>query len=270
LPGPKRDDDRASGEWPRRAVEVIDTAHVGASEESAPPVVLERGRRRGCTRDLLVLVVAAEGWCPAITRSREAISRRQQAAAPRHHRPTVAARRRRRGFLPARFDPVTEVSPSMAGLGDLLDEVVQRLEKRDRIRRDESPERDEVAVTIVGAQRGKSSSSTGCCGGAMIVSEMPGTTRDAVDTLLTWHRRKFASSTRRGQEAWARGAERAVESVSVLLARRPSRPPISSCSSSMRRRAPPIRTRPSPASRQGRARLIIVANKWDLVKESRF
>ena len=25
----------------------------------------------------------------------------------------------------------------------------------------------------------------------MIVSEMPGTTRDAVDTLMTWHRRQF-------------------------------------------------------------------------------
>ena len=55
----------------------------------------------------------------------------------------------------------------------------------------------------------------------MIVSEMPGTTRDAVDTMLTWHRRQFrivdtAGIRRPGRVAG--GGQ--VESVSVLLAQR--------------------------------------------------
>lgn len=55
----------------------------------------------------------------------------------------------------------------------------------------------------------------------MIVSEMPGTTRDAVDAMLTWHRRTFrivdtAGIRRPGRVA--RGGQ--VESVSVLLSRR--------------------------------------------------
>jgi len=60
---------------------------------------------------------------------------------------------------------VTEVSAEHGeGVGDLLDEVVQRLEKREGSARDESPERDEVAVTIVGGPtRASRRSSTGCC-----------------------------------------------------------------------------------------------------------
>ena len=55
----------------------------------------------------------------------------------------------------------------------------------------------------------------------MIVSEMPGTTRDAVDTVMTWHRRQFrivdtAGIRRAGRVS--RGGQ--VETLSVMLARR--------------------------------------------------
>ena len=55
----------------------------------------------------------------------------------------------------------------------------------------------------------------------MIVSEMPGTTRDSVDAMLTWHRRQFrivdtAGIRRAGRVA--RGGQ--VETLSVMLARR--------------------------------------------------
>src|SRR5207248_11485878 len=55
----------------------------------------------------------------------------------------------------------------------------------------------------------------------MLVSEMPGTTRDAIDSVLTWHRRRFrivdtAGMRRPGR---VRGGGQ-VELVSVALAKR--------------------------------------------------
>lgn len=55
----------------------------------------------------------------------------------------------------------------------------------------------------------------------MIVSELPGTTRDSVDAVLQWHRRQFrivdTAGIRRAGKVHAGGT---VEQVSVLLARR--------------------------------------------------
>ena len=88
----------------------------------------------------------------------------------------------------------------------------------------------------------------------MIVSEMPGTTRDAVDTVLTWHQRQFRIVDTAGIRRPGRVAQRGqVESVSVLLARRAIERPTSSCWSSTPPPARPIRTRPSPARPSGRA-----------------
>ena len=89
----------------------------------------------------------------------------------------------------------------------------------------------------------------------MIVSEMPGTTRDAVDTMLHWHRRQFrivdtAGIRRPGRVA--RGGQ--VESVSVLLARRAIRTADIVVLVVDAARARPIRTPPSPARPTGRAR----------------
>ena len=97
----------------------------------------------------------------------------------------------------------------------------------DSVRRDAPPSGpeppEEVGIAIVGRPNaGKSSLVNRLLREErMIVSEMPGTTRDAVDSVLTWHRRQFrivdtAGIRRPGRVA--RGGQ--VESVSVLLARR--------------------------------------------------
>ena len=55
----------------------------------------------------------------------------------------------------------------------------------------------------------------------MIVSDVPGTTRDSVDTVLTWHKRQFRIVDTAGIRRPGRVAQSGqVESVSVLLARR--------------------------------------------------
>jgi GTP-binding protein len=103
----------------------------------------------------------------------------------------------------------------------------------------------------------------------MIVSEMPGTTRDAVDAMLTWHRRQFrivdtAGIRRPGRVS--RGGQ--VESVSVLLARRAIEAAdivvlVVDASAGATDQDAAIA---GEADKAGRG-IIIVANKWDLMKD---
>ena len=104
----------------------------------------------------------------------------------------------------------------------------------------------------------------------MIVSEMPGTTRDAVDSVLTWHRRSSGSSTRPasgGPGGSARGGQ--VEAVSVLLARRAieSADIVVLVVDASQGATDQDAAIAGEADRQGRG-IIIAANKWDLMKDS--
>src|SRR5947199_55254 len=107
-------------------------------------------------------------------------------------------------------------------------DVIERLKPR-RSDKAEEPEEsapaepEEVSITIVGRPNaGKSSLVNRLLREErMIVSEMPGTTRDAVDTLMTWHRRKFRIVDTAGMRRPGRvGRGGQIESVSVLLTRR--------------------------------------------------
>jgi len=275
IAGTTRDVIAHPAEWRGVPFEVIDTGGMfGASEDPLHQVVLERGRRAMHAADLLVLVVdGREGLVPGDHEIAEAI----RAA----NKPALLAinktddRRAKAGvvdFYQLGFDPVTEVSAEHGeGVGDLLDEAVQRLEKREGSARDESPARDEVAVTIVGRPNaGKSSLVNRLLREErMIVSEMPGTTRDAVDTLLTWHRRKFRIVDTAGIRRPGRVARSGqVESVSVLLARRSIEAAdivvlIVDATQGATDQDAAIA---GEADKAGRG-VIIVANKWDLVKD---
>jgi GTP-binding protein len=102
----------------------------------------------------------------------------------------------------------------------------------------------------------------------MLVSEMPGTTRDAVDTLMTWHRRRFrivdtAGIRRAGRVA--RGGQ--VETVSVMLARRAIESAdivvlVVDASVGVTDQDAAIA---GEADKAGRG-IVIAANKWDLMK----
>jgi GTPase len=103
----------------------------------------------------------------------------------------------------------------------------------------------------------------------MIVSEMPGTTRDAVDSILTWHRRQFrivdTAGIRRPGRVAGGGA---VESVSVLLAQRSVEAAdivvlVVDASVGATDQDGAIA---GAADRAGRG-VIIAANKWDLMKD---
>ena len=188
------------------------------------------------------------------------------------------------------FDPILEVSAEHGhGVGDLLDEIVKRLPRTARARGpraraddeavDTAPARagatapaEETAVAIVGRPNaGKSSLVNRLLREErMIVSEMPGTTRDAVDTVLMWHRRQFRIVDTAGIRRPGRVAQSGqVESVSVLLARRAIEQAdvvvlVIDAHAGVTDQDAAIA---GEADKAGRG-VIIAANKWDLMKDA--
>ena len=139
------------------------------------------------------------------------------------------------------IEPVVEIAAEHGqGVGDLLDEIVARLPESARETAGEGPAGPTVGSGIGG--RGGTAARSGEVGVAIIgrpnvgksslvnrllreervlVSDMPGTTRDAVDAVLRWKRRQFRIVDTAGIRRPGRVARSGqVESVSVIVARR--------------------------------------------------
>lgn len=86
-------------------------------------------------------------------------------------------------------DPVPLSAASMLGLGDLLDVVVKEFPEPD----ESEEEDDRPKVAIIGKPNvGKSSLINKLCGESrVIVSDVAGTTRDAIDTDVTYNGREY-------------------------------------------------------------------------------
>ena len=274
VAGTTRDVIAQQAEWRGVTFEVVDTGGMfGVSEDPLHELVLERGRRAIQSADLLVFVVdGREGLLPG---DREIADAVRAANKPALLAINKTDDRRAKGtveFYQLGFDPVTEISAEHGeGVGDLLDEVVQRLRHAEGLSRDDSGAKDEVAVTIVGRPNaGKSSLVNRLLREErMIVSEIPGTTRDAVDTLLTWHRRKFRIVDTAGIRRPGRVARSGqVESLSVLLARRSieSADIVVLIVDATQGATDQDAAIAGEADKAGRG-VIIVANKWDLMKD---
>jgi GTP-binding protein len=272
LPGTTRDVIAQPVTWRDRSVLLTDTGGMfGASQDPLHDLVVERGRRALSRADLIVMVTdGREGLMPG---DDDVASVARVAGVP-----IVLAinkmddRRARAGaleFYRLGFDPVIEVSAEHGvGVADLMDAIVDALPSAPRATSE--LERRETAVAIVGRPNaGKSSLVNRLLSEErMIVSEVPGTTRDTVDAMLTWHRKQFrivdtAGIRRPGRVA--RGGQ--VETLSVMLARRAIE------------RADVvvlvIDATEGPADQDGAIGgaaveagrgIIIAANKWDLMK----
>ena len=291
VPGTTRDVLTYPVVWADYGFELTDTGGMfGASEDPLHRLVVERGQRALRSAAAIVFVVdGREGLVPG--------DQEIAAAVRGANVPAILAvnktddRRARDGALELYqlgFDPIVEVSAEHGqGVGDLLDEIVRRLpaSARARVRdheNDEERERaprvaiadhssaSETAVAIVGRPNaGKSSLVNHLLREErMIVSEMPGTTRDAVDALLKWHRRQFrivdtAGIRRPGKVARAGQ----VEAVSVMLARRAIGRAdvvvlVLDAAAGVVEQDAAIA---GDAHKAGRG-IIIAANKWDLMK----
>lgn len=280
TPGTTRDVITQLVAWRGITFQLTDTGGMfGASQDPLHDLVVVRGRREMEAADLIVFVVdGREGKLPSDDEIAQAIRGTSL--------PVIVVinkmddRRARDGsmeFYQLGFDPVIEVSAEHGhAVGDLLDEVVKRLPARatpgsaTAEGRPSPVESDEVGVAIAGRPNvGKSSLVNRLLREErMLVSEMPGTTRDAVDAVLRWHRRQFrivdtAGIRRPGRVA--RGGQ--VEVVSVLVARRAIEQAdiaviVIDASEGATDQDAAIA---GEADRAGRG-VIIAANKWDLMK----
>ena len=282
LAGTTRDVMRHTVEWLGTEFEVVDTGGVfGASTDPLQAAVAERGLREVETAAVIVVLVdAREGLVPA---DEDVVRRVRRTGAP-----LVLAINKvdepRGGAAAVEFERLA-VTPALSiaaehglGVGDLLDAVVERLPGGSgRLARSgrsaEGPERSdrEVGIAIVGRPNvGKSSLVNQLLREErVLVSDVAGTTRDAVDTVVSWHGRRIrlvdtAGIRRPGRVAQAGG----VEAVSVVLARRAlARADVAvllvDATGVVTRQDAVI----AGAAERAGCGVLIAANKWDLVKE---
>ena len=275
IAGTTRDVIAQPGEWQGAHFELVDTGGMfGASEDPLHALVLDRGRRAIAEADLLIFVVdGRQGLVPG--------DQEIAAVVREANKPAVLAinktddKRARAGavdFYELGFDPVFEISAEHGeGVGELLDEVVLRLgtSAGSEAAADQS---GEVEIAIIGRPNaGKSSLVNRLLREErMIVSDMPGTTRDAVDTVMTWHRRQFRIVDTAGIRKPGRvAAGGQMESVSVLLSKRSieSADIVVLVIDSTVGATDQDAAIAGAADKEGRG-VIIVANKWDLMKEN--
>jgi GTP-binding protein len=254
--------------------ELVDTGGMfGASQDPLHDLVVTRGRRAIAQADLLVFLVdGREGLVPADHEIARVI---RGVASPVVLAINKTDDRRAKGglleFAELGFDPMFEISAEHGeGTGDLLDAIVERLPPARRLAGTPATT-SEVRVAIVGRPNaGKSLLVNRLLREErMIVSDVPGTTRDAVDAVLRWHKRQFRIVDTAGIRRPGRVARAGqVEAVSVVLARRAIE------SADIVVLVVDAAVGPTDqdaaiagdADKAGRG-IIIAANKWDLTKE---
>src|SRR6185503_3394033 len=102
----------------------------------------------------------------------------------------------------------------------------------------------------------------------MIVSEVPGTTRDSVDALLQWHKRTFRIVDTAGIRRPGQVSKSQVESLSVLLAKRAiERADVVVLVLDATVGPTDQDGAIAGAAQEAGKGIIIAANKWDLMKD---
>ena len=280
-------------EWRQTSFDVFDTGGLyGASEDPLHELVVRQGQRAIEGADLLVFLVDGREGLVAGDQEIAAELRRTGTRVLLAVNKTDDKRGRAgvAEFYQLGFEPVVEISAEHGqGVADLLDEVVKGLgtggsglESSEhgggspRIGEGlpasslQSPASDEIAVAIVGRPNvGKSSLLNRLLKEErVLVSDMPGTTRDAIDAVLTWHRRRFRIVDTAGmRRAGRRRSGGAVELVSVAAAKRAiiDADVVALLIDSNEGPTDQDAAIGGEADHAGRG-IVIVANKWDLVK----
>ena len=224
VAGTTRDVLSASASWKDRTFTLVDTGGLfGATTDPLHALVVEHGLKALESADVFVFVLdAREGLVPGD----EEIARKLRATG----KPIILAanktddRRARARVLEFHhmgFDAVLEVSAEHGdGVYELLDEVLERLPAGGHA---PEAEPDELSVAFVGRPNvGKSSLVNRLLRAERVmVSEMPGTTRDTVDMVLNWRKRQFRILDTAGMRRPGRvAAGGTVEAVSVVLSKR--------------------------------------------------
>jgi GTPase len=277
--------------WNETRFSMVDTGGLfGASEDPLHALVVEQGNRALGQADLVLVVFDGEaGLVPGdldVVQSVRALGKPMVAAVNKTD--VRVAREAAVQFFELGLNPIVEISAEHgSGVDDLLDEVVRRLPRSRGARKAQardagvegdvaediapSPELQEIGIAIVGRPNaGKSSLVNRLLREErMVVSDVPGTTRDAVDVVLRWHRRTFrivdTAGIRRPGRVSRSGA---LESLSVMVARRA----IERADVVVLLVDATVGATDQDAAIAGEADkagcgVIIAANKWDLMKD---
>jgi GTP-binding protein len=273
IAGTTRDVISQPAEWQGVTFTLVDTGGMfGASEDPLHELVVIAGQRALESADVVVFIVdGREGLVPS---DQEIANRLRSVNVPVllavNKTDDKKARGRAGEFYQLGFEPVVEIAAEHAlGVGDLLDEVVAKLPARGETGSlPDTPQ--ETAVAIVGRPNvGKSSLLNRLLHEERsIVSEMPGTTRDTVDGVLNWHQRTFRIVDTAGIRRAGRVARSGqLESLSVVVARRAiEKADVAVLVIDSTEGATDQDATIAGEAEQAGCGIVIVANKWDLMK----
>jgi GTP-binding protein len=198
TPGVTRDRLYALCEWRGRTFSIVDTAGIDPDADKATDVEIPVATRRQAEAaaqeaDVVIFVCNAQDGRNPLDEEVAGILRRTRRpivlVANKAESPSAAASILGE-FSPLGFgEPVAVSAIHGEGTGDLLDRVFELLPPQSP----DATAEGELALAIVGRPNvGKSSLLNALIGEERaVVSEVPGTTRDAVDTLFTWHGKKI-------------------------------------------------------------------------------
>ncbi len=275
TPGVTRDRLYALCDWRGRVFSLVDTAGIDPTAAVAHGAALAEATRRQAEAaaeeaDVVLMVVDAQTGLHALDDDVARILRHKR-------RPIVLVANKAEGesaaaSVPAEFarlgfgEPVAVSAIHGEGTGDLLDRIVDLLPESA-----EAPAEGELALAVIGRPNvGKSSLVNALLGEERaLVSAAPGTTRDAIDTQFEWHGRPFrlvdTAGVRKKPEAHG-----AIEYYAALR----SLGAIARCDvallvfDAMSGILAQDRRLAGIAIEERKA-LVVVGNKWDLVREQR-
>jgi GTP-binding protein len=224
VAGTTRDTVMAPAVWLNHTFNLVDTGGLfGASSDPLHELVVVHGLKALQSADIVVFVVdAKEGVVPG---DEEIVKRIRVLGRPVivaiNKTDDKRAQSRAVEFYKLGIEPVVEVSAEHGtGVAELLEALVPLLPAGKTV--SEAPE-NEVAVAFVGRPNvGKSSLVNRLLREERVmVNAMPGTTRDAVDVVMQWHKRQFRIVDTAGMRRPGKVATSGpVESVSVVLTKR--------------------------------------------------
>jgi GTP-binding protein len=248
IPGTTRDVITHPVTWGRHTFDLIDTGGVFVVD----------GREGLVSGDEEIAKSVRDSGVPAIIAINKSDDRRARDAAL--------------DFARLGFASMVDISAEHGqGVGDLLEMIVgDTAPELVDAEQAGNHENQETAIAIVGRPNaGKSSLVNRLLREErMIVSEVPGTTRDSVDALLTWHRKTFRIVDTAGIRRPGKVSKSQVESVSVLLARRAvERADVVVLVIDATVGPTDQDGAIAGAAQQAGRGIIIAANKWDLMKE---
>lgn len=270
TPGVTRDRIYAEAEWRNRKFTLIDT---GGIEPYAEDMILQQMRRQAETAiemaDVIVFMVDAKDGMTASDKEIASMLRKSS-------KPVVLAANKadRVGEPPpeiyefynlAMGDVMPVSSVHGLGMGDLLDEIYKYFPEEDK----EDYDEDVIKVAVIGKPNsGKSSLINRLTGEErVIVSDIPGTTRDAIDTYIEDGEDKYVlidTAGIRRQSKISENIERystlrswtAIERADVCVIMIDARDGVTEQDTKIA----------GYAHEQGKASVIVI-NKWDLVEK---